>query len=329
MASVDPGLKPLVIVAIGGNALVRAGQRADVATQRTNVGSAATHLARIAATHRLVVTHGNGPQVGLLALQAIADTSISPPPLDVLDAESVGMIGYLLVEALSAHMEPEAVVAVLTRVEVDLDDPAFGRPTKPVGPWLEPGLAHALAASHGWSLVEGPRGGRRVVASPRPVRVIELDVIDMLARSGRIVIAGGGGGVPVAKRGTRLVGVEAIIDKDLTAAELAIGLGAEQLVVLTDVDAVYRDHGRSDATPIPVATSRDLRAMSFPPGSMGPKIEAVCRFVESTGRPAVIGALAEAQAVLAGTAGTRVLPDEPVAGAAAPIAGRPGRSLDL
>ncbi|MDH3683973.1 MAG: carbamate kinase, partial [Acidimicrobiia bacterium] len=256
--------------------------------------------------HRLVVTHGNGPQVGLLALQSASDPDTPAPPLDVLDAESVGLIGYLLVQALSRFLDPALVAAVLTRVVVEADDPAFHHPTKPVGPWYRHGRAQRLAEENGWHLVEGEQGFRRVVPSPEPQQIVELEAIEVLLEADRVVVAGGGGGIPVAVIGDQLVGVEAVVDKDLTSALLAQALGADRLIVLTDVDAVYLDHGEPSARPIVDTTPAELRRFRFAPGSMGPKIEAVCRFVETTGAEASIGALQDADAVLAGDAGTTI-----------------------
>jgi carbamate kinase len=274
-------VKPLVVVAVGGNALVGADQRLDVEAQRARAAEAAAHLARLSLENRLVVTHGNGPQVGLLALQSAGDPDVPAPPLDVLDAESVGLI----------------------------DDPAFTRPTKPVGPWFPEGRAAELAAEHGWNMVGGPRGSRRVVPSPDPVSVVEIDAVDILAKSGRAVVAAGGGGIPVARRSGRLVGVEAVVDKDLTSSLLAVELGANRLIILTDVDAIHLDHGTPESRPLARATPSQLRSVEFEPGSMGPKVEAVCRFVESTGRSAAVGSLPEAEAVIAGASGTLVEPD--------------------
>ncbi len=295
---------PLAVVAVGGNALVRADQGPDVATQRANAADAAAHLARLAHDHRLVVTHGNGPQVGLLALQAAGHPELPPHPLDVLDAESVGLIGYLLVEALSRHLDPERVAALLTRVEVDPQDPAFTAPTKPVGPWYAEDEGRSLARANGWYLTAGDRGVRRIVASPPPLRVVELDAIRALLLAGLVVVAGGGGGIPVATGDHR--GVEAVVDKDLTSALIAERLDADRLVILTDVDAVHLDHGRPECRPLTRTTPAELRAHHFAPGTMGPKVAAVCRFVEATGNPAAIGALDSAAEVLAGTAGTTI-----------------------
>lgn len=303
-------MKPLVVVAIGGNALLRPGQAPDVANQRANLARSGESLARLAGTNRMVLTHGNGPQVGVLALQAASDPDLEPHPLDVIDAESVGLIGYLIAQALSAHLDPGRVAALLTRVAVASDDPAFDHPTKPVGPWYPPDRAASLAMEQGWEFVAGSRGWRRIVPSPDPLAIVEIQAIEALIAREQVVIGAGGGGIPVARDGYGgLVGVEAVVDKDLTSALLATELGADRLVVLTDVDAVYLDHGTPSSRPLGSTTPTELRHHRFEPGSMGPKVEAVCRFVEGTGGEAVIGALDQAEAVLAGTSGTTVCPD--------------------
>jgi carbamate kinase len=308
MDSGEAAVKPLVVVAIGGNALLRPGEPPDIATQRQNLAGSAGQLAALASDARLVVTHGNGPQVGVLALQSAADPDIGPYPLDVLDAESVGLVGYLIVQALSRHVEPERVTAVLKSVEVDPGDPAFGHPTKPIGPWYPAERGRQLAAEHGWALTSGPLGVRRVVASPEPLRVVESAAVAALADGGRIVIAAGGGGIPVTAGPRGLSGVEAVVDKDLTSSLLAGELSADRFIVLTDVDAVYESYGTPGARPIRAIRVGELRERSFEAGTMGPKVEAVCRFVERSGLDAAIGSLADAQAVLAGHAGTVVRP---------------------
>lgn len=278
-----------IVVALGGNALSRRGEPFDVATMRARVALAATELAGVARDHDLVVTHGNGPQVGWLA-------SATPAvPLDVVGAESEGLIGYLLEEALASALPGKEVAALLTQVEVDARDPAFARPTKPIG--LGPSDAD-----------------RRLVASPEPRRIRELVAIRALLRAGVVVVCAGGGGIPVivdrgAVRGAPL----AVVDKDLTASLLARDVDADVLVLLTDVAAVY-DDWPSRARPIATATPQDLRARALPAGSMGPKVEAACRFVEATGRRACIGALGELARVLSGEAGTAVVRDLPRGG---------------
>jgi carbamate kinase len=296
-----------LVVALGGNALLRRGEPAEADVQRQHVLDAASELAALAEQHELVITHGNGPQVGLLALEAAAFPDVEPYPLDVLGAESQGMIGYLLAQAL-ARTEQE-VATVLTQVAVDPCDPAFADPTKPIGPVYDEDRARTVAGEHGWTIARDGDLFRRVVPSPEPRAIVELCSIRRLLENGAIVICAGGGGVPVAANGTDLVGVEAVIDKDLTAALLAEELGADRLVIATDVDAVYRDWGLPTRSPIAAATARELRSMRFCAGSMAPKVDAACRFVERTGRPAFIGALSELRDVVAGAAGTRVDPN--------------------
>jgi carbamate kinase len=295
-----------VVVALGGNALLRRGESAEAATQRRNVLEAASALAAVATRHQLVVTHGNGPQVGLLALEADAYKGVLPYPLDVLGAESQGMIGYLLVQALQNELPDREVVALLTQVVVDSADPAFSHPTKPIGPVYSEREARELAREHDWTIARDGTYFRRVVPSPKPEAIVELDAIERLVNSGTVVVCSGGGGVPVIRGQSGLRGVEAVIDKDLTAALLAQALGAERLVLATDVSFVETGWGTNAASPIVWATPSDLRAMQFAPGSMAPKIEAACRFVEQTDCSAAIGSLAELEAVIRGTAGTQI-----------------------
>jgi carbamate kinase len=296
------------VVALGGNALLRRGEPAEAAIQRAHVLEAASALAKLAAREELVITHGNGPQVGLLALEADAYKAVAPYPLDVLGAESQGMIGYMLAQALGSELPGRDVVALLTQVLVDPHDPGFARPTKPIGPVYSEQEAQALAAERGWTIAPDGEHFRRVVASPEPAGIVELEAIERLVAGGSVVICAGGGGIPVFGDGDGLHGVEAVIDKDLTAALLAEALGAERLIVLTDVSGVMRDWGTDEATPIPAATPAELRALSFASGSMGPKVEAACRFVEHTGGTAVIGSLAELDLVSRGEAGTWIEP---------------------
>jgi len=294
------------VIALGGNALLRRGEPAEATTQRTHVLEVASAVAALAAQEELVLTHGNGPQVGLLALEADAYKAVAPYPLDILGAESQGMIGYLLLQALGRELPEREVVALLTQVLVDADDPAFMCPTKPIGPVYSETVARRLAADRGWTVARDGKCFRRVVASPAPKGIVELQAIDRLVSGGSLVICAGGGGIPVVADSDGLRGVEAVIDKDLTAALLAEELGAARLIVLTDVPYVERDWGTASATPITAATPAELRQLSFPTGSMGPKIEAVCRFVERTGGEASIGSLAELGAIVRGEAGTRV-----------------------
>jgi carbamate kinase len=296
-----------IVVALGGNALLRRGEPAEAETQRAHVREVAAALAGIAAEHQLVLTHGNGPQVGLLALEADAYTAVAPYPLDILGAESQGMIGYLLVQALQAHTDRD-VVALLTQVVVDAGDHAFGHPTKPIGPVYSRTEAAQLAASLGWTVARDGDHFRRVVPSPQPMEIVELASIERLVDVGAVVVCAGGGGVPVVRRDGSLVGVEAVVDKDSTAALLADEIGADRLVLLTDVPYVERDWRTCAAAPIRRATPAELRELRFASGSMAPKVEAACRFAEAGGG-AAIGALSDLTDVVAGTAGTQVVPE--------------------
>ncbi|GAB3490159.1 carbamate kinase [Amycolatopsis cihanbeyliensis] len=300
-----------LVIGIGGNALLRRGQRADAAVQQANLTVAVGSLAGLAAEHDVVLVHGNGPQVGMLALETSADRALERPyPLDVLVAETQGMIGYWLAAALGTALPGREVAAVLTQTLVDAEDPAFAWPTKFIGPGYDRAEAATVVAAHGWDLRRDGRQWRRVVPSPEPRDVAELGTIRRLVQAGAVVIAAGGGGVPVAvdADGNRR-GVEAVVDKDLAAALLAERLDADALLLLTDVPAVYRDFGTPSARPVTEATAADLERLGLPDGSMGPKVEACRRFLTEQGRAAAIGELADAAAILAGTAGTRVLPE--------------------
>jgi carbamate kinase len=296
-----------IVVALGGNALLRRGERADAATQRQNVAVAVEALAELADEHELVITHGNGPQVGLLALQGEAYRSVDPYPLDVLGAESEGMIGYLLDQELVNRLGGRPVATLLTQVIVEADDPAFSHPTKFIGPVYERTIGEVLASERGWTLRRDGSTWRRVVASPQPRAIVELETIRLLMQAGVLVVCVGGGGIPViVDRDGRLRGVEAVIDKDRAAALLAYGLGADALLLLTDVAAIERDHGTPEAAPIARATPAELGALALPDGSMGPKAEAAAWFAEATGGIAAIGALADARGLLEGSCGTTV-----------------------
>jgi carbamate kinase len=296
-----------VVAALGGNALLRRGEPADAEVQRRHVADAAHSLAALARDHDLIVTHGNGPQVGLLALQSAAYTEIAPYPFDVLGAESEGMIGYLLEQALRNELPDRQVAALLTQVLVDPDDPAFKAPGKPIGPVYDEATGRRLAAERGWTVRSDGDRWRRVVASPEPQAIIELDTITTLVDLGVIVICAGGGGIPVIKNGAgRLHGVEAVIDKDLSAALLALELQADALLLLTDVEGVQLDYGTPSARPLHEATPAQLAALDLPSGSMGPKAVAARRFVERGGHVAAIASLENARAALEGNAGTIV-----------------------
>ena len=296
-----------LVVAIGGNALLHRGEAPNIANQRANVGGAARVLAELARDHGLVVTHGNGPQVGLLARQSEAVSGVDPVPFDVLVAESEGLIGYLLAEELGRQIGPERVVVLLTRVVVEHSDPAFVTPSKPIGSMLTEDEAKLATAQHGWVVMRDGNGWRRAVASPDPKEIIELDAISSLVDAGYVVVCAGGGGIPVARYGDGVLrGVEAVIDKDLTSALLAGELHADELLILTDVHHVVRGWGGANPQPLERVTPAELRADDWAAGSMGPKIEAACRFVEHTGRVARIGELDHAGEVLRGLSGTRV-----------------------
>ncbi len=295
-----------VVVALGGNALLRRGEPMTADNQRHNIQTAAAALAPLASEHQLVITHGNGPQVGLLALQSAAYKAVEAYTLDILDAETEGMIGYLIEQELGNLLAPQrACATLLTQIEVDRNDPAFMAPTKPIGPVYGEADARRLAAERGWSIAPDGEQFRRVVPSPRPRAILEMRVIELLVDRGVIVICAGGGGIPVVRLDQGgFHGVEAVIDKDLASALLARELGAGALVLLTDVEAVMTDWGKPGARPIRRISPRALAAYSFAPGSMGPKIQAAAEFVEQSGGVAGIGKLDDAQAILAGTAGT-------------------------
>lgn len=300
-----------LVVALGGNALLRRGDPLDPAVQDRNVARAADALlSALPPDERVVITHGNGPQVGLLAIADASRREGIPFPLDVLDAESEGMVGYLLARHLH-RAGGRPIATLLTQVVVDPDDPAFAQPTKPIGPVYRPEEADALAGRFGWTLMPERAGGgdwRRVVASPAPRAVVEVDAIGVLLDAGVVVVCAGGGGVPVADDGERLLGIEAVVDKDATSALLAEQLRADRLVLLTDVDAVVAGWGTPDAHPIGEVAAADLAPEQFAAGSMGPKVAAACSFTQRTGRPSVIGSLDQLDAVLAGHAGTRIVP---------------------
>jgi carbamate kinase len=297
-----------IVVALGGNALLMRGERADASVQLHHVEAAARALAPLAAEHELVVCHGNGPQIGLLALESEADPSLTRPyPLDTLGAETQGMIGYWLAQSLRNAGVRKPVLAVVTQTVVDAADPAFAAPTKFIGPIYDRARADRLAEQNGWTLAADGPHWRRVVPSPRPLRLVEQESVEQLVSGGTIVVCAGGGGARVVDDG-RLHGVEAVVDKDLTSAELAIALKADRLLLLTDVPAVMTDFGLPDAEPLRRLDLAELKELTFPAGSMGPKIEACGRFVEATGWVAAIGSLVDAEAILQGRAGTTIHP---------------------
>ncbi|TRX75302.1 carbamate kinase [Pseudomonas mangiferae] len=297
-----------IVIALGGNALLRRGEPMTADNQRENVRVAVQQIAKITGGNELVIAHGNGPQVGLLALQGAAYTSVSPYPLDVLGAETEGMIGYMIEQELGNLLPFEVPFAtLLTQVEVDARDPAFQNPTKPIGPVYSKDDAERLAAEKGWNIAPDGDKYRRVVPSPRPKRIFEIRPIKWLLEHGSVVICAGGGGIPTRYNADgKLEGVEAVIDKDLCSALLAEQLDADLLVIATDVDAAYVDWGKPTQRAIAQASPDELEAMGFAAGSMGPKVQAASEFARNTGRAAVIGALADIEAIVTGKAGTRV-----------------------
>ncbi|AYD89774.1 carbamate kinase [Actinomyces sp. 2119] len=300
-----------VVAALGGNALLRRGDKPDARIQIANVERAAGQLARLARDHELVVTHGNGPQVGVLALESANDDRLSEPyPFDTLGAQTQGMIGYWLLQALRNELGQREVAALVNQTRVRADDPAFASPTKFVGEVYDEATARRLARERGWQVRADGEHFRRVVGSPEPQEVVETETVRALVDAGTVVICAGGGGVPVVRdEAGRLTGVEAVIDKDLTASVLARALGADALLILTDVDGVLTDFGTPSQQRLSRTTPDVLRSMGLPAGSMGPKVEAVSRFVEATGGMAAIGRLEDATRLLTGESGTLVTQD--------------------
>jgi carbamate kinase len=298
-----------IVVALGGNALLKRGEPMTADAQRANVRRAAVSLAElVGAGHQIVVTHGNGPQVGLLALQSAAGPKDGAYPLDILGAETEGMIGYLIEQELGNCLPDGTLIAtLLTQVRVDAHDPAFGKPTKPIGPVYGEPVARKLVDERGWRIARDGDKWRRVVASPLPIEILEMRVISLLVERGVVVICGGGGGIPVVTREDgSLIGVEAVIDKDRASSLLANQLGAVMLLLLTDVDAVYLDYGTPQARRIKRVGATALTSDQFASGSMRPKVEAAKTFVAATGHAAAIGRLEDAAAIIRGHAGTRI-----------------------
>lgn len=299
-------LKPTLVVALGGNALLKRGEPLEADIQRKNILLAAKTIARLTHDWRVVLVHGNGPQVGLLALQNSAYDKVTPYPLDVLGAESQGMIGYMLQQALKNQLPQREISVLLTQVEVDAADPAFHHPTKYIGPVYDDAQAAVLKAEKGWIFKADGNYFRRVVPSPQPQRIVERDAINALISRDHLVICNGGGGVPVVEKADGYHGIEAVIDKDLSAALLARQIEADALLILTDADAVYVDWGMPGQRPLAQVTPAQLGGMTFDAGSMGPKVAACCRFVDECHGIAGIGALADGPAILAGEKGTLI-----------------------
>jgi carbamate kinase len=305
-----------VVAALGGNALLRRGEGMSTDTQLANVRVACDHLAPIAEHHELVISHGNGPQIGLLALEEAAYEDTPDSPLDVLGAETQGMIGYLIEREMGNRLPFEKPLAtLLTMIEVDPDDRAFANPSKPIGPLYTEDQAAAVAEGRGWSFTTDGKTAklRRVVPSPAPKRIFEHRPIRWLLEQGCVVICAGGGGIPTAYRaGRELAGVEAVIDKDHASALLAADLNADILILATDAPAAFVGFGTPSQRAVSEAHPDALMEQhsgEFAAGSMLPKVEAGCDFARATGRPAVIGALADIDRMLAGTAGTRISTD--------------------
>ncbi|WP_449065488.1 carbamate kinase [Planomonospora algeriensis] len=300
-----------VLVALGGNALMRRGESPDADVQIANVAVAVKTLADVAARHELIITHGNGPQVGMLALESAGDPNLSRPyPFDTLGAQTQGMIGYWMLQALQNALPGRQVISMINQTLVSAVDPAFDEPTKFVGQVYDRQEAERLAGENGWTVrPDGPHW-RRVVPSPRPQRVVETRLIRKMVRDGVVTVCAGGGGIPVIRNDKgRLQGVEAVVDKDLTGALLAEALECDAFLILTDVPRVMKGFGTPEQEEIGHTTPHELRGLDFPAGSMGPKVEAACSFVETTGDMAAIGRLDDAVRILEGTAGTIVTPN--------------------
>ncbi|MDH3741636.1 MAG: carbamate kinase [Hyphomicrobiales bacterium] len=297
-----------IVAALGGNALLRRGEEPTAGNQRRNVRIAAQALAPLALAHELVITHGNGPQVGLLALQSAAYKPDEVYPLDVLDAETEGQIGYLIEQEMRNLLPADRPCAtLLTQIEVNAQDPAFRTPTKPIGPVYGEADARTLESTRGWCFTQDGKDFRRVVASPQPQRILEQDVIDLLIKEGVIVICAGGGGIPTIRgQGGQFVGIEAVIDKDQASALLARQVKADALLMLTNVDAVHERWGAPTSNRFRKISLENIRRFTFAAGSMGPKVDAACSFVEATDGIAGIGALKDAEAILGGHAGTLI-----------------------
>ncbi len=298
-----------IVIALGGNALLKRGEPLSAENQRRNMRAAADALVQACDGHQIAVVHGNGPQVGLLALEADAYKAVPPYPLDMLGAESQGMIGYVVAQEMGNARPNWPIATLITQTVVDPRDAAFSHPTKPIGPVYEPYEIEALKKEHNWAFAPDGKSMRRVVPSPVPIEIIELPIIERLLGAGVVVVCAGGGGIPVRREPDgRINGIEAVIDKDLAAALLAERLSADRFVILTDIDAVYLDWGTPQQKAIGKIRAQDLRRHDFADGSMGPKVSAACCFVERTGRSAAIGSLSEVQSVLAARTGTIVIP---------------------
>lgn len=327
-------MSKLAIVAVGGNSLIRAGQQGTIDEQRQNALATARAVAQIILQgYGVVLTHGNGPQVGAQLLRSeLAAGQVSPETLDVCGADTQGSIGYVLEQALDSALGEVgldlSVVTVITQTVVDPRDPAFQHPTKPVGPFYDEAEALRRARAEGWQIVEdAARGYRRVVPSPEPLEIVEIAAIRNLVRHGYLVIAAGGGGVPVVRRGRGLAGVEAVIDKDLAASVLAAELGADLFIISTDVDRVYLNYRRPGQRPLDHVSAEEMQGYlesgHFPPGSMGPKVVAALRFLARGGREVVITSPEHLGDALRGLGGTHITSKPPRRSPTTPVKARP------
>jgi len=298
-----------IVIALGGNALLRRGEEMTAENQRENIRTAAKVLAPIIEKHEVVISHGNGPQVGLLSLQSAAYKEVEEYPLDILGAQTQGMIGYMIEQELGNHLPVEIPIAsILTMVEIDPEDPAFSNPTKPIGPIYDEKEARDLAKLKGWNIKQDGNYWRRVVPSPEPHRIFQLRPIHWLLEKGTVVICAGGGGIPTSyKDNGKLEGVEVVIDKDRASSLLAFELEADLLIMATDTDGVYLDWGSDSEKIISKTTPEEISKYSFDKGSMGPKVEAACSFVERSGQRAVIGSLKDIEKMVSGISGTQFL----------------------
>ena len=298
-----------IVIALGGNALLRRGEEMTAENQRENIRIAAKVLAPIIEKHEVVISHGNGPQVGLLSLQSAAYKEVEEYPLDILGAQTQGMIGYMIEQEIGNHLPVEIPIAsILTMVEIDPEDPAFSNPTKPIGPIYDEKEARDLAKLKGWNIKQDGNYWRRVVPSPEPHRIFQLRPIHWLLEKGTVVICAGGGGIPTSyKDNGKLEGVEVVIDKDRASSLLAFELEADLLIMATDTDGVYLDWGSDSEKIISKTTPEEISKYSFDKGSMGPKVEAACSFVERSGQRAVIGSLKDIEKMVSGISGTQFL----------------------
>jgi carbamate kinase len=296
-----------IVIALGGNALLQRGEEMTAGNQRKNIQIAAISLAPIVEGNQVVISHGNGPQVGLLSLQSAAYEDVEEYPLDILGAQTEGMIGYMIEQELGNMLPIEVPIAsILTMVEVDPDDPAFDNPTKPIGPVYTKEDAEILAKEKDWKIKPDGEYWRRVVASPEPHRIFELRPIHWLLERGTVVICAGGGGIPtIYNKEGKLEGVEVVIDKDRASSLLAFELEADILIMATDTDGVYLDWGTENEKLIKKTTPDEIRQYNFDAGSMGPKVEAACSFVERSGQRAVIGSLKDIEGMVNGMSGTQ------------------------